>query len=351
MLNVTLPGNPKQNSFILQRRWPWHVLFWLGYILFRFQPYYLTLKFYPPVFLQYMLLSEIMFVVTTYFTLWLYRMLFREKRILVYFCVGATGWLLYLLGRTVFQIDYLKDDPGFQGNSLTAIFLNNIAIVLAGFLFITACKYFKDSYIAQQRALEGKQQQLIAEVDNLKSQIAPHFLFNTLNNLYGLAVEKSDKLPDLMLRLSDILRHSLYETQKAFVLLTDEIKIVRSYVALESIRLEDDLQLEFNDEVPGDSPHRIAPLLLIVFIENAFKHARLVRSSAVTIEVQTSLENDWFTMSIRNNYNRLAESSANGIGLLNVKRRLELLYPDNKHVLTIDKNDAFFTVNLRLQLV
>ena len=93
----------------------------------------------------------------------------------------------------------------------------------------------------------------MAEVNNLKSQIAPHFLFNTLNNLYGLAVDKSDKLPDLMLRLSDILRHSLYETQKPVVALNDEINVLKSYIKLESLRLEDDLKLEFDNSVPEDA--------------------------------------------------------------------------------------------------
>jgi two-component system sensor histidine kinase LytS len=222
---------------------------------------------------------------------------------------------------------------------------------LVCFLFITACKYFKDGYISQQREAEGKQQQLVAEVNNLKSQIAPHFLFNTLNNLYGLAVDKSDKLPELMLRLSDLLRHSLYETQKPLVLISDEIKVLKSYIELERVRLEDDLQLQFNDAVPNDSGYQIAPLLLIVFIENAFKHARFVQSSALIIDIQAMLEGDWFSLTIQNNYNGINKTSGNGIGLTNVERRLDVLYPDNKHQLTISKNDIFYTVNLRLQLI
>jgi two-component system sensor histidine kinase LytS len=138
---------------------------------------------------------------------------------------------------------------------LLDIFLNNITIVIVCFLFITTCKYFKDGYITQQFEAEKKQQQLVAEVNNLKSQIAPHFLFNTLNNLYGLAVEKSDKLPGLMLRLSDLLRHSLYETQKPFVSMNDEIDVLKSYIQLETVRLEDDLQLEFDNTVA--EMHRI----------------------------------------------------------------------------------------------
>jgi two-component system sensor histidine kinase LytS len=319
--------------------------------LFRFWPYYITLKYYPAVYLRYMLFSEIFFVVAIYLSLWLYKNFFQLKKYLVYFSVGAGIWLLYLGGRTLFQLSYLKNEPGFKGNAFTNIVLNNIAYVLVCFLFITACKYFKDGYIAQKMSIEGEQQKLKAEVNNLKSQIAPHFLFNTLNNLYGLAVQKSDKLPDLMLRLSDLLRHSLYETQKSLVSINDEINVLMSYIELERVRLEDDLQLKFDNGVPGNTDYQIAPLLLIVFVENAFKHAKFVQSSAVIINVQTKLEGGWFTLMIQNNYNGINKNENNGIGLINVKRRLDVLYPNNQHHLRITKDDEFYTVNLRLQLV
>lgn len=340
----------KLKNLLLNKRWPWHALFWIGYALFRFWLYYLTVTYYPRIFLEYMLLSEILFVGATYFTLWLYRRLFDKRKYLLYFLAGFLGWIIYLCSRTVFQFWYLQNARGFKGNSFTDIFLNNITIVVVCFLFITACKYFKDGYIRQQFEAERKAQHLMAEVNNLKSQIAPHFLFNTLNNLYGLAVEKSDKLPALMLQLSDLLRHSLYGTQKPLVAIGDEIEVMKSYSQLERVRLEDDLQLEFANAIPDDAPYQIAPLLLIVFVENAFKHAKFVQSPPVRIEIQTSLEGDWFSLTIRNNYNQEKVQSANGIGLGNVKRRLELLYPNGAHQLTIIKDEIYFTVYLQLQL-
>jgi LytS/YehU family sensor histidine kinase len=245
----------------------------------------------------------------------------------------------------------LKNDPGFKNASITDIFINSVTVVIVSFLFITACKYFKDGYIMQHFDAEKKERQLKAEINNLKSQIAPHFLFNTLNNLYGLAVEKSDKLPHLMLRLSDLLRHSLYETQKPLVPINDEINVLKSYIELERIRLEDNLRLDFDNLIPATVPHHIAPLILIVFIENAFKHAKLVQREPVTINIRTTLENDWFELTLKNNYNREKNSSTNGIGLTNVIRRLEVLYPNNQHKLVIEKDDSFYTINLRLKLV
>jgi LytS/YehU family sensor histidine kinase len=244
----------------------------------------------------------------------------------------------------------LKEEPSFRGAPLSTIFLSTITSIVLGFLFITACKYFKDGYIRQQWEAEKQQQQLLAEVNNLKSQIAPHFLFNTLNNLYGLAVEKSDKLPRLMLQLSDLLRHSLYQTQKPLVFITEEMKVLESYIELESVRLEDSLKLQFENSVQATSTHQIAPLILIVFIENAFKHAKLVQLEPVNIFIKTTLEDNLFSLTVKNNYNLEKEHSKNGIGLTNVKRRLEVLYPNWQHQLIIEKDENFYTTVLELQL-
>jgi sensor histidine kinase YesM len=343
---LTISG--RLHALLLRKRWPWHLLFWLGYVIFRFWLYYVTVQFYAPVYLEYMLLSEILFVGIVYYTLWLYRRQFEKERYSVYFIIGALSWLAYLYGRTEFQFYYLKDAPGFQAGSYVATLLNSIGGVIVYFLFITSCKYFKDGYIRQQATAEKKGQQLMAEVANLKSQIAPHFLFNTLNNLYGLAVDKSDKLPDLMLRLSDILRHSLYEAEKPLVTLTGEIAVLKSYIELESIRLEDNLQLAFTNNVANNSRHLIAPLILLVFVENAFKHARFVQSGPINIAITSRLEGDWFTLSVQNNYNKDLMESAAGIGLVNVKRRLEVLYPT--HRLMIRKDESTYSVDLSIPL-
>jgi hypothetical protein len=121
MSGSRLAANWKQNGVLIHWRWLWHVLFWTGYVLFRFWAYYITLKYYPGIYLQYMLLSELIFVVVTYLTLWLYRQLFQIKKYLVYFSVGAGIWLLYLTGRTVFQLNYLAREPSFRGSTFTGI--------------------------------------------------------------------------------------------------------------------------------------------------------------------------------------------------------------------------------------
>ena len=343
-------NNRKYNNILLYHRWPWHLLFWAGYSLFRFWMYYITVVYYPRIFLEYMLLAEILFAAVTYFTIWLYKRLFTRKKFLAYFLLGVSSWILYLCARTAFQFWYLSGERSFQKNTYGEIFITNITVLIVSFLFITACKYFKDGYIAQQFEAERKEQQLIAEVNNLKSQIAPHFLFNTLNNLYGLAVERSDKLPDLMLRLSDLLRHSLYETQKPLVRIKDEMAVLKSYIELERVRLEESLELEIEDAVPAGSAHLIAPLILIVFVENAFKHAKLVHDAPVHIYMKATLENDWFSLTIKNNYNKEKTDAPAGIGLTNVIRRLEVLYPGGQHQLTIAREEEVFSVLLQMKL-
>jgi hypothetical protein len=349
------PAAPTMNFFrlkdlLVRSRWPWHLLFWTGYILFRSWLYYLTVKYYRSIYLEYMLISEFIFVAAVYFTLWLYRRLFTKEKYGLYFLAGTVSWVLYLFGRIAFQLYYLRNEPSFRAGNFTDIFLGNITFAMVAFLFITACKYFKDGYITQQSEAEKRERQLMAEVNNLKSQIAPHFLFNTLNNLYGLAVDKSDKLPPLMLRLSDLLRHSLYETQKPLVPVHEEINVLKSYMELERVRLEDDLILEFDNKVPEKADQQIAPLLLIVFMENAFKHAKLVEGVPVNIYIECAIEDNWFSFTVRNNYNRENPVSVNGIGLTNVKRRLEVLYPNWRHQLTISQDEKFYTVHLGLQL-
>src|SRR5687767_9554779 len=297
---IITKNNRRVQDLFLYNRWPWHAGFWLGYILFRFYVYYITVTHYPTIFLEFMLLSEILFAAMVYITLSLYKRWFAKKKYTTYFTIGVICWVLYLYARTKFQAYYLQNAPGFKITPFSDILINNITGMIIYLLFITACKYFKDGFISQQFEAERKEEQLRAEVNDLKSQIAPHFLFNTLNNLYGLAVEKSDKLPDLMLKLSNLLRHSLYETQKPLVSINDEINVLKSYIQLESIRLENDLKLKFDDNVPAASPYQIAPLILIVFMENAFKHSKLVKSAPVNIYISTAMDDNIFILSIKN---------------------------------------------------
>lgn len=226
------------------------------------------------------------------------------------------------------------------------MFVNFFGILFLALVFGAAIKIARDSFTRRQQEKE-------AELKLLKAQLNPHFLFNTLNNLYGLSVVKSDKLPNLMLKLSDLLRYSLYETKEMFVPLEKEIGYLENYMDLEKIRLDNQTEIMFQNNV-SDTTKKIAPMLLIVFVENAFKHLHLDDEKS---QVFVSIENDDNSLKFicRNTFDSSVskygniESGKSGIGLPNVKKRLALMYPD-KHQLTINKNDNSYSIQLILDL-
>ncbi|MCF6279273.1 MAG: sensor histidine kinase [Flavobacteriaceae bacterium] len=223
------------------------------------------------------------------------------------------------------------------------MFVNFLGIMFLALTFGTATKLAKDSFVRRQQEKE-------AELKLLKAQLNPHFLFNTLNNLYGLSVVKSDKLPNLMLKLSDLLRYSLYDTKETFVPLEKEIQYLENYISLEKIRLEDKTEIVFN-KFGSFTNETIAPMLLIVFVENAFKHLSKELKSTVQIEINNT--NDSLCFTCKNSFNKTEtnkkqlESNKSGIGLQNARKRLNLIYPNN-HKLTISNATDFYIVELKI---
>ncbi|QXP53185.1 histidine kinase [Cellulophaga sp. HaHa_2_1] len=230
-----------------------------------------------------------------------------------------------------------------------SVFINLYGLLVLVLAFGIALKMARDS-------INRKHTEREAELMLLKAQLNPHFLFNTLNNLYGLSVLKSDKLPELMLKLSDLLRYSLYDTKDAFVPLVKEITYLENYIALEKIRLENQANITFHlDGVI--SAEKIAPMLCIIFVENAFKHLGNSDKIKSRVLVSLKLRADKLIFSCENSTDELAldtqklvqDEKNSGIGLKNVEKRLLLLYPD-KHSLVISKNEGLFIVTLTLDL-
>ncbi len=213
--------------------------------------------------------------------------------------------------------------------------------------FGMALRIARDSFYRRQQERES-------ELKLLKAQLNPHFLFNTLNNLYGLSVVKSDKLPDLMLQLSDLLRYSLYETKEVFVSLEKEIGYLENYISLERIRLEKKTTINFI--VKGNVIEKqIAPMLLIVFVENAFKHLGNEKDKKSCVAISLEVIENTLHFKCKNSFNTIKiieedlEKGKSGIGLTNVKKRLALIYPE-VHKLSIIEDEDFFNVDLTLDL-
>jgi two-component system, LytTR family, sensor histidine kinase LytS len=347
-------ATPDFSATLVRNRWLWHLGFWLVYALSRALPYYLTVMYYDTRLLCFMLFMEVVMVVAVYATIALYRRLFVRGYIKTFVLVGLLLWTVHVLFFSVVLLWSVGDQEYMKDSTVQSAFLNNITRYFFTFVLVVMAKFFKDNIILQYYETQRRQLQMVSELENLKAQIAPHFLFNTMNNFYGLAVARSEKLPVLMVRLSELLRYSLYETKQDTVPLVKDIANLQAYIELEKIRLEDDLSLVFQSNIAPDSTVEIAPLLLVVFVENAFKHAKKVQHDTIRIKVDIQLdEQKVLRFEIENNIDYLPESSspmASGFGLENVKKRLNVLYPNGLHQLHIEKNDSFYRVLLTINL-
>ena len=193
-----------------------------------------------------------------------------------------------------------------------------------------------------------------SELHLLQSQLSPHFLFNTLNNLYGLSITEHEKIPPLLLRLSDLLRYSVYDSNEIFVPLKDELAYIENYIEFEKIRIGDRLMLQTDIEKVNDPSIKIAPMLLIVFIENAFKHSKNTTEEKIYIELSVKVWGNSILVYLKNSHSKVAQESSvinksSGFGLTNVKKRLDLLYP-KQHELEIENEETSYIVNLRLKI-
>lgn len=224
------------------------------------------------------------------------------------------------------------------------------------FLFLTLIvstivKITQEWFLQQavQKDLENKNLQ--SELSFLKSQINPHFLFNTLNSLYALTLKKSDKAPEIVLRLSEMMRYMLYKSNEKKVPLEQEINYIQNYLTLERTRYGDKARIEF--ECAGDSPssYTIAPLLFITFFENSFKHGLSQSITEGFVECLLYIEDNTIDFTIQNSKTKEKDERyfQGGIGLVNVKRRLELIYPE-KYILDIHETDDIYLVNLKIDL-
>ena len=185
------------------------------------------------------------------------------------------------------------------------------------------------------------------ELLHLKSQVNPHFFFNTLNNLYGL-MEKDSKERDMVLKLSDMMRYSIYEGEKDWVTLEQEFDYLNNYIQLQDIRYHKKSDIQFNHNI--DNPQaRIMPLLFIILLENAFKHGLENLEKNAYIHINLTEKDNEVNFTIENNFELQQTTNTEGIGLKNLKRRLALVYP-NKHTLAFDVNHNTYKVTLSLKI-
>jgi two-component system, LytTR family, sensor kinase len=218
---------------------------------------------------------------------------------------------------------------------------------LSSLLFFGIIRHIYNYTKLKQATQQLRIQKQEAELNYLKSQTNPHFLFNTLNNIYSLARDKSDLAPESILRLSKILRYMLYETNGAYIAIEQELKIISDYIALEKLRYDDSLRINFNHDVE-DMKQALPPLLLIPLVENAFKHGVSETRDRPFVDIHLSVSNRQLLFSVKNSAETLAGVVKENIGLSNLRRQLQLLYKE--YDLSFQQNEAAFTAVLKINL-
>ncbi|MFN8208586.1 MAG: histidine kinase [Bacteroidales bacterium] len=220
--------------------------------------------------------------------------------------------------------------------------------ILLSYLFSLSLRFLQKWQEDDKRKKEIENANISTELSFLKQQVNPHFLFNSLNSIYSLALSRSDITIDAILKLSSILRYMLYETDKPTVLLADELTVINDYIELQRLRLTEKVRLEYLQE--GDPGQiRLAPFIILPLVENAFKYGTdTTRDSFINISILISLAG--MHLEITNSIVcNPGDGNGSGIGLKNIKRRLDLLYPA-EHRLEISEKDEIFSVKLDLAL-
>jgi two-component system LytT family sensor kinase len=314
------------NDFFVQ--WATGIaLFYLNY--FYFVPNLLLQKKHLEYFTVLIVLITLFMVVRTYCFMPEFKEMVRPK------IFDATG--KEIIENRMFQ----KKQPLFFKVAPAVFYLLIVAIS-------TIIRILSEYFNNQQHKLFVESQRTTAELIYLRKQTNPHFLFNSLNSIYSLAHKKSDLVPDAIVTLSELMRYMLYETDNKTVLLEKEINYIQNYIELQKLRLNNIENIYVN--IHGDTKNKfIEPLLLISFIENAFKYGTDYKGNThvkIKIQVEGNILDFW----VENRVEKFESDAENsGIGISNIKNRLKLLYPDS-HTLTIVEKDQIYSVHLNLKL-
>lgn len=226
--------------------------------------------------------------------------------------------------------------------------------IVATYLIVglNAMFYFMQAWYEQQRISQTlKKDKAEAQLELLKSQVQPHFIFNTLNNIYSLSTQHSPKTPDLIYRLSSLLSYSLYDSRRAKIPLEQELEYIRNYIELEKIRYGDRLDISVN--VLNDIGRvSIAPFLLLPIVENCFKHGASNEIDECWIRLDVLYKDDWLIIKAENSKPCNARSNGvhNGIGLENVRQRLAILYPDSYELRCMEDDQSYLAV-LKIKMI
>lgn len=338
----------------------YHIFFWLTYFLFNtfrwgsyFNDYMYSLKTNLLGFPIHMSLCYLNILIFMPY------LVYRKKYFLYVLAVLSSIFIMVVIK---FNFTYLLITHNVwpEGpETIDKLTLNYTIDMMMGELyvitFVTAIKITLDFLKEHKRVADLEKSQLETELLFLKSQISPHFFFNTLNNIYSLSVEKSNKTPKVVLKLSELMRYMLYDTQNKRQTLENEILCIQNYLDLERIRNDD--RLEINMSISGDiHDKQISPIILLTFIENAFKHGVNKNTGKVIVNIGFKIKGDFLHFTISNPMAEITHhkdniNNSSGIGIENIKKRLELGYDKNDYKLSLKTKKNIFIVKLVIKVV
>lgn len=301
-------------------------------------------------FFQYVLIKTIILMILVYLNLLVLYPLFYLSRkywlfgIAIIAIIVVAGYLNTKLEFFVRELRGFENKPPLQMFYLKQFSMAARYVLIAFLLQITV-----DFYEQKEKLKRIELEKTIAELNFLKAQVNPHFLFNTLNSLYALIIEKSDKSAECVLKLADILKYILAEGTHEKVALKKELLLIENYIELEKLR-KPDAEVSFAADVQQNN-YLITPLLLLPFVENAFKHGLNAVSKKGFIHLHVKAADNLLQFVIENNLPTQKSTliHSHGVGVENVRKRLDLLYPNN-YKLMINKKETSFVVHLQLQL-
>lgn len=350
------------NSLLMQKRIIHHIAFWIAYVLFKAYLNFESLAYNQPkenVFYLFFLaigVQSIYLIVKiplVYSVLYITEQFLSKKWSILKSFAGA--FFVFALAITVFLFLTKIAQKNILKHSMSSESYYSVASIFYAFFLLCfmcgvalAIKLIRQSLRAKEAEQEMTKKRLETELRFLKAQTNPHFLFNTLNNIYGLARKKSDDTAEVVMKLSKLLRFMLYETNKPYIPIEEELRVMEDYIELEKIRYNQRLKIDFTKDI--DRQHEpIAPLILLPFVENAFKHGagETIHESYINIKVQLQKGNLSFSVENSKSEDNQSEITEK-IGLSNVRRQLELMYPE--HRLSIENQSSNFRIVLELNL-
>jgi len=278
--------------------------------------------------------------------------LFSKRNYLLAFVYAVLTLVAIVALRYVIEYYFFLPVLGFdnyQGHPWPASdYIENIFFYYFPRYFVYGLMYFfaESWYTNKHLKQELEKERSAAELAFLRSQLNPHFLFNTINDIYSLTYQKSEQAPEALLKLAELLRYMLREGNEAFMPLSAEARYLENVIELQRISAKGNAFINFDNE-GVDSEQKVATLLFVSFVENAFKHG-VLNDQAAPVNIYLSADNNKIEFSVKNKKNRDQKDKTGGIGLNNVRRRLELMYP-GKHKLDIIDRDEFYSINLVLQ--